>query len=62
MRPERDLHLAPGQINIRMMIRGFGQLANAISESQRFSKIFKRILLFQMMFLNHVPATAKLLL
>ena len=62
MRPERDLYLPPGEINIGMMIGGFGQFADAICESQRIAKVFKGILLFEMMFLNHVPIGAELLL
>src|SRR3989442_14683388 len=42
VRPERDLDLAPGEVDVGMMIGRFGEFTNVIRKSQRFPKSFKR--------------------
>src|SRR5690242_7810346 len=60
VRPDRELHLAPGEINVGVVPLLLGHLADAVGEVERLAKIFKLIFLFQMMLVDDVPAAAEL--
>ena len=62
VRPKRDLHSAPGQINVGMMALLLGQFANFVGESQRFEKVLEVELFLQMALVNDMPAVVQLAL
>jgi hypothetical protein len=59
VRPDCDLHSAPGQTDVRMMTLLFGQFTNLIGESQRVAKVFERKLLLQMVPIDNIPSIAQ---
>src|SRR5205823_5216494 len=60
VRPDRELHFAPGQINIRMMALSFGQFTDLVCELESLAKVFEFIFLFEMMVLHYTPALSEL--
>ena len=61
VRPDRDPHFPPRQVNVRMMSLLFRDRADAIRERQRLREIGKRELLLQMMLVDDAPIAAELL-
>jgi hypothetical protein len=59
MRPDGDLHLAPGEVNVRVMVLGFSQFADLIRKRKRFQEVLEGEFLFEVMFSNDLPAGAQ---
>ena len=55
MRPDRDLHLAPAQQNVRMMSLFLGQFSHSIDKCQRGSEIWKLVSAAEMVLVHHLP-------
>ena len=58
--PERDLHFAPGEIDIGMMILSLGHFPHAIRKVERLAEVFEFIFFFKMMFLHDLPLVSEL--
>src|SRR5437867_362439 len=59
VRPDRDLHSAPGKTDVRMMTLLFRQLADSVGEGECVAKIFERKVFFQMMLVDDLPAISE---
>jgi hypothetical protein len=55
VRPDGDFCAAPAEADVRVMALIFGQLAHAINEVQRCTKIPERVRFEQVMFAHYVP-------
>src|SRR5207249_5484090 len=60
VRPERDFHPAPGEINVRMMTLFFREFADFVGEGERFAKVFEGKLFLQVMAVDDLPVVAQL--
>jgi len=60
VRPERDFHAAPGEINVRMMTLLFREFADFVGEGERFAKVFEGKVFLQVMAVYDLPMVAQL--
>ena len=58
--PERQFHFSPSQVNIGMMVLRLGQFADTIGELKRLAEVREFELLFEMVFVDNVPASLDL--
>ena len=61
VRPQRQFHLAPRQINVGMVVLLLGQFADAIGEIERLAEVWELEFPFQMVFADDLPAWIQLL-
>src|SRR5215831_17692743 len=60
MRPDRELHFAPGEVKVGVMSLRFGQLADLVCKRQGIPEVLKLVLLFEMMLVHHAPMTSEI--
>ena len=61
MGPDGQPDQAPGQKDVRVMPLGFRQFADSVGELERLPEILELLLLFQVVLLQHTPASSHLL-
>ncbi len=62
VRPDLDLRVAPGKINIGMMVLFLGEFADLVDEIKRFAEIRKLEFTFQIFFVEDPPFSPELVL
>ena len=60
VRPERDFHAAPGEINVRMMTLFFREFADLVGEVEGFAKVFEGKVFLEVMAVDDFPMVAQL--